>query len=121
VGKPDGDPLVMLEPLVICSDGAVHESQHEALHSGHGVIHDYPLDGSLPLQLAGGQLVGIGKLARQGRNAEYEIQLGEPMIALDLLRVGHELFVDSEKGGPMQNGEQWRPFLEVDVDALIRE
>lgn len=43
------------------------------------------------------------------------------MIALDLLGVGDELLVNSEKSGLVKDGEERSPFLEVDVDTSIRE
>ena len=43
------------------------------------------------------------------------------MVALDLFRVRDEFLVDAKERGLVENGKQRRPFLEVDVDASVRE
>jgi len=43
------------------------------------------------------------------------------VVAFDLLRIGDELLVDMEECGLVEDGEQRRPLLEVNVDTAVRE
>lgn len=43
------------------------------------------------------------------------------MIALDLLGIGNKLLIDVQEGGLVKDREEGSPFLEVDVDAAVRE
>ena len=121
VREDDGDSLVVLKPLVVCANGAVHEGQDEALKGDDGVVHGDGLEGALPLLLADGNLLEVRELAREGGDAEDKIQLGKLVVVLDLVRVGDELLVDAQEGRLVEYGEQRRPLLEVDVDAAVRE
>lgn len=49
------------------------------------------------------------------------MELGEFVGALELLRVGDEVFVRTEKSGLVKYREERCPFLEVDVDTLVRK
>jgi hypothetical protein len=43
------------------------------------------------------------------------------VIALDLLGIGDKLLIDVQEGGLVKDREEGSPFLEVDVDAAVRE
>jgi hypothetical protein len=47
--------------------------------------------------------------------------LCEFVVALDLLGVGDKFLVDMEESGLVEDGEERRPLLEVNVDAAIGE
>lgn len=57
----------------------------------------------------------------QSGDAEDEVQLRERLGFLDGVRIGLEVVVGHQEGGPVDDGEQRSPFLEEDVDALVGE
>ena len=121
MGEADGDGLVVLHALVVGAHGAVDEGEDQALQRVHGVVHEDGLERAVPLLLAHGDLLQVGLLARQGGDAEHQVQLSQLVVVLHLVGIGHELFVDAQEVGLVHYGEQRRPLLEVDVDAPVRE
>lgn len=111
----------MLKPLVVWANLAVCQSQDEALESLHRIVHEDSLQGPLPLLFTRSHVLKIRVLARQGGDAKYEIQLCELVIALHLVRLCDPVLIRAQKGRLMKDWEERGPFLEVDVDASVRE
>ena len=119
--KTNRNTLVMLEALVICPHGAVEECKSEALEGVHSVLHKHGVERLAPLYLAGSKLGHVRGIRGETGNVEDEVELGELVIALDFLGIGHKLLIDAEEGRLVKNREQGSPLLEVDIDASIRE
>lgn len=111
----------MLQPLVVCPYGAVHKGQDETLKSSHGILHQDGIDGALPLTFTKSELLHVGGLARESGDGKDQVDLGNLVIALHLLRIRDELLVDAEESGFVENRKKRRPLLEVDVDASVRK
>lgn len=43
------------------------------------------------------------------------------MVVLHLLRVGYEILIEAKESRFVKHGEEWCPFLEIDIHASIRE
>ena len=59
-------------------------------------------------------------LCRQSCDAKNEIQLCDIMAILHAFRIGNVVCIYFKSSRAMDYGEEWSPFLEEDVDHMIR-
>lgn len=121
VRQTNSNALVVLEPLVVSPNGAVHESKQQALKRHHGIIHENRLEGPLPLLLTRRDLLEIWLFTRQRGDRKDQVQLRKLVVVLDLIRVRHKLLVDAKKSRLVEDREKGRPLLEVNIDAAVGE
>lgn len=101
--KSHSNALVVLQPLVVGPDSAVHQSKDEALEGKHGVVHQDSLQRLVPLCLASGQLLKVRLLTGQAGNAKDQVKLCELVVVLDLFRIRNEFLVDTKESGLVEN------------------
>src|SRR6266699_5160395 len=104
--QANSNAFVVLQPLIISPDGAVDQSQDQALEGIHGVVHQDSIQGPLPLEFTSRDLVEIGLFTRQGSDAEHKVELRKFVAILHLVRAGNEFFVDAEKSRLVEDGKQ---------------
>lgn len=60
-------------------------------------------------------------VARQRSNAKDKIELSDGLLVDHGIGTADILFVEGKESWAMQNRKQWSPFLEKDVDHLVRD